>query len=82
MNTFTYSDFGFSGCPCFVFVFGFVQRQSAAKYINNYDFPYRLSGPLGNTHADFTMTSVLGHLTSSVSEPSRELKVLKLEVGS
>ena len=43
------------------------QRQSAAKYINNYDFSYRLSGPLGNVHADFTMTSVLGHLTSSVS---------------
>ncbi|KAG7553551.1 hypothetical protein FFLO_03058 [Filobasidium floriforme] len=40
-------------------------RRSRAQYIQNYDFSYQLAGPLGRCHADFTMTSVLGHLTSS-----------------
>ncbi|ORY31011.1 DNA topoisomerase [Naematelia encephala] len=40
-------------------------RESGHKYIRNYDFPYRLPPPLGgNGDADFTVTAVLGHLTS------------------
>ena len=44
------------------------QRPSRNKYIKNYDFPYQLPPPLGGRgDADFTVTAVLGHLTSSVS---------------
>lgn len=41
-------------------------RATQAQYIRNYDFAYRLSPPLGPAHGDtdFTVTSVLGHLTS------------------
>lgn len=46
-----------------------MQRRSQAQYNNNYDFSYRLSPPLGppSGWADFTVTSVLGHLTTSAS---------------
>ncbi|ORX38825.1 putative DNA topoisomerase type I [Kockovaella imperatae] len=41
-------------------------RNTANKYIKNYDFSYRFPPPLGGPgDADFTVTSVLGHLTSS-----------------
>ncbi|KAJ9100565.1 hypothetical protein QFC21_003608 [Naganishia friedmannii] len=44
-----------------------MQRVSPHRYIRNYDFPYNLPPPLGPNHgdADITVTSVLGHLTSS-----------------
>lgn len=43
------------------------QRNSRNKYIKNYDFAYQLPPPLGGRgDADFTVTAVLGHLTSSV----------------
>lgn len=45
-------------------------RAGPAQYCRNYDFTYNLPPPLGRGQADFTVTSVLGHLTSSVS-PSR-----------
>ncbi|KAJ9127198.1 hypothetical protein QFC24_001436, partial [Naganishia onofrii] len=46
---------------------GATSRVSPHRYIRNYDFPYNLPAPLGPNHgdADFTVTSVLGHLTSS-----------------
>ncbi|OCF45893.1 DNA topoisomerase III [Kwoniella heveanensis CBS 569] len=41
-------------------------RASRNKYIKNYDFDYRLPAPLGDGRgANFTVTAVLGHLTSS-----------------
>ncbi|TXT07533.1 hypothetical protein VHUM_03253 [Vanrija humicola] len=42
-------------------------RAGQHKYCRNFDFPYRLPPPLGPQHGDsaFTVTSVLGHLTSS-----------------
>ena len=44
------------------------QRQTANKYVRNYDFSYQLPPPLGGRgDADFTVTAVLGHLTSHVS---------------
>ena len=45
-----------------------LQRQSGNQYVRNYDFAYRLPPPLGGAgDADFTVTAVLGHLTSTVS---------------
>jgi DNA topoisomerase-3 len=43
-------------------------RHGIHKYTRNFDFPYKLPPPLGPAHgdSDFTVTSVLGHLTSSV----------------
>ena len=47
------------------------QRESAHRYIRNYDFSYNLPPPLGQPgYSDFTVTAVLGHLTSSVSHHS------------
>jgi len=45
-------------------------RDGIHKYTKNYCFPYKLPPPLGPPHgdSDFTVTSVLGHLTGSVSE--------------
>lgn len=45
-------------------------RAGQHKFCRNFDFPYRLPPPLGPQNGDsaFTVTSVLGHLTSSVSE--------------
>nr|XP_031860656.1 uncharacterized protein CI109_003987 [Kwoniella shandongensis]KAA5527728.1 hypothetical protein CI109_003987 [Kwoniella shandongensis] len=41
-------------------------RDGRHQYIRNYDFDYNLPPPLGNGRgADFTVTAVLGHLTSS-----------------
>ncbi|RSH92151.1 DNA topoisomerase [Saitozyma podzolica] len=42
-------------------------RNSQHPYIRNYDFSYNLPPPLGPPRggADFTVTAVLGHLTSS-----------------
>ncbi|WRT64790.1 uncharacterized protein IL334_001724 [Kwoniella shivajii] len=41
-------------------------RNSPHKYIRNYDFDYNLPPPLGQGRgAAFTVTAVLGHLTSS-----------------
>lgn len=46
----------------------FNSRTSQNKYVRNYDFGYDLAPPLGGPGgADFTVTSVLGHLTSLVS---------------
>ncbi len=48
------------------------QRASSHKYIRNYDFSYNLPPPLGGRgDADFTVTAVLGHLTSNVSALTR-----------
>ncbi|KAL1411723.1 DNA topoisomerase [Vanrija albida] len=45
----------------------FDSRAGQHKYCRNFDFAYRLPPPLGpqNGDCDFTVTSVLGHLTSS-----------------
>lgn len=41
-------------------------RNGRHQYIRNYDFLYNLAPPLGNGRgANFTVTAVLGHLTSS-----------------
>lgn len=44
-------------------------RDGFHKYTRNFDFSYNLPPPLGPPRggADFTVTSVLGHLTGSVS---------------
>lgn len=43
-------------------------RPGTHKYCRNFDFPYRLPPPLGdNRDCAFTVTSVLGHLTETVS---------------
>lgn len=43
-------------------------RDGCHKYTRNYDFAYRLPPPLGDGFdAEFTVTSVLGHLTGNVS---------------
>lgn len=43
-------------------------RAGVHKYCRNFDFPYRLPPPLGdNRDCQFTVTSVLGHLTETVS---------------
>lgn len=47
---------------------GYDSRAGSHKYCRNFDFPYRLGPPLGgNGDASFTVTSVLGHLTETVS---------------
>jgi DNA topoisomerase-3 len=52
------------------------QRESGHPYIRNYDFPYKLPPPLGrNTLVEFTVTAVLGHLTTVVSCLGRTLEV-------
>jgi hypothetical protein len=45
------------------------KSNTGHQYIRNYDFDYDLPPPLGLARggADFTMTAVLGHLTSTVS---------------
>lgn len=40
------------------------QRNSPNKYIKNCDFSYRMNAN-GGPFTDFTVTSVLGHLTSN-----------------
>lgn len=48
------------------------KRNTGHQYIRNYDFDYDLPPPLGRARggADFTMTAVLGHLTSTVGDAS------------
>lgn len=44
-------------------------REGHHKYCKNYDFSYNLPPPLGgHGNVSFTVTSVLGHLTSHVRE--------------
>ncbi|CAK9780934.1 unnamed protein product [Cutaneotrichosporon oleaginosum] len=44
----------------------FDNRAGMHKYCRNFDFPYRLPPPLGdNRDCQFTVTSVLGHLTET-----------------
>lgn len=50
----------------------FTSRQSGHQYIRNYDFDYNLPPPIGHGRGtDFTVTSVLGHLTNLVGARDR-----------